>query len=594
MANIKISNLPVATSPVASTDVVPVVQGGITKQAALNTLGYLASGTGAVTTTVQAKLRQYITPEDFGAAGNGTTDDTAAVQAAITALTSGQTLRLIGDYKITGTGLTITNKSRICIEGPGRLKLVGASHTAAVVLCLVGTCDSITIDGVSILGESIAGGIASAAQYGIYNYSGQTLSNITVRNCKLYGLQAGIAFNADFSGTITNVVCVNNFVDTMIGTDGGQGYGIFTDNALGVLIAGNQIANCQRHSIYLARQQTSTIPEHGVLCTNNIIRNHRQAIATGDLRPAIYARGYGVDIVSNQIINYFDGAIGAQVGLDEGAPAGNIRILSNQLSGRGNVLQSINIGERLDPTTYRLNNVEVSGNSIRSDMTVCGNGVEINVCNGQNVLVTRNHIHTEKILNLSVRPIAIGQYSAQGFLDLDNVQVKDNIYTGTLDASAVGTTPVRLTYFYTAVATVPAGGASRVIVTGNEVDPLLLLATAEYAATKTNTKVVVRDQWGGIPGIYTVGATTLTVYGGVTYMVITNTGAVSIPTINDGVPQQVVTLVFGDANTTIKHATGNIRLVGGVDFVSSSRDTLTLIYSPVYAQWLEVGRAVVA
>jgi hypothetical protein len=54
---------------------------------ALNTdsslVTYTPAGTGAVTTTVQAKLRQTVNVADFGAVCDGTTDDTAAVQLAI-------------------------------------------------------------------------------------------------------------------------------------------------------------------------------------------------------------------------------------------------------------------------------------------------------------------------------------------------------------------------------------------------------------------------------------------------------------------------------------------------------------------------------
>jgi hypothetical protein len=50
---------------------------------------YDPAGTGAVATTVQSKLREVVSVKDFGATGNGTTDDTTAIKAAITYAQSG-------------------------------------------------------------------------------------------------------------------------------------------------------------------------------------------------------------------------------------------------------------------------------------------------------------------------------------------------------------------------------------------------------------------------------------------------------------------------------------------------------------------------
>ena len=67
---------------------------------------YNPAGTGAVATTVQTKLRESVSVKDFGAKGDGSTNDTAALNAAYTAAEAAGGVEVYwpaGTYKTTGT-----------------------------------------------------------------------------------------------------------------------------------------------------------------------------------------------------------------------------------------------------------------------------------------------------------------------------------------------------------------------------------------------------------------------------------------------------------------------------------------------------------
>ena len=79
---------------------------------------YDPAGTGAVATTVQAKLRQTRSVMDFGAVGDGSTDNTTAIQAAMTAAGSGTLLFPDGVFNVSGT---LTVPIGLKIQGTYRL-----------------------------------------------------------------------------------------------------------------------------------------------------------------------------------------------------------------------------------------------------------------------------------------------------------------------------------------------------------------------------------------------------------------------------------------------------------------------------------------
>lgn len=87
MAIVKISELPAATTPVSPADLAAVVQGNVTKKAAVGDFGFLPAGVNAVTRTIQSKLQESVSVLDFGAVADGDslnpTDNYAAFAAAL-------------------------------------------------------------------------------------------------------------------------------------------------------------------------------------------------------------------------------------------------------------------------------------------------------------------------------------------------------------------------------------------------------------------------------------------------------------------------------------------------------------------------------
>lgn len=80
-------------------------------------VSFLQAGTGAVTRNMQDKARESVSVLDFGAVGDGVTDDTAAIQAAIDSLgVAGGTVTLANEGKyLVGSSLVI--KAKVLLKG---------------------------------------------------------------------------------------------------------------------------------------------------------------------------------------------------------------------------------------------------------------------------------------------------------------------------------------------------------------------------------------------------------------------------------------------------------------------------------------------
>lgn len=175
-------------------------------------VGFVQSGTGATARTVQDKLRDTVSVKDFGAVGDNSADDTAAMQAAINAAAAvaGEVYFPVGTYRFTnltisgrvalrfasGANLvkTTTTGNGISIVGSGSrifgIKIEGRPRMSALTACTAGAM--IYVENAGQVSIDVRIDQFPAATYRgieLYNVSQATIDG-AVQNCVERGLYA--------------------------------------------------------------------------------------------------------------------------------------------------------------------------------------------------------------------------------------------------------------------------------------------------------------------------------------------------------------------------------------------------------------------
>lgn len=384
------------------------------------------TGTAQLSRTVQVKLKETVSVEDFGAVGNGIADDTVSIQTAINSLSSGQTLNFAGNYKITAS-LTITNKSNIRLTGKGKIFLSNAASNATI-FNLVGTLDNLEIDNLTLIGD----GVATYTQSGIACNSGQTISNSNFHDLNISELNVGISHNANLGGSWDKGVCYNNSLKNISGTVPGSGYGIHMAKASNIRVYDNVIDNASRHSIY----QGSGVNVNNVI-HNNLIINHRSTVATAEYRCAIAcSRSSDVTISNNKFLNCYDGQIEIDHETASTQDCSNILVIGNTFTNRKNLVPSILVGEQLTPTTNATFKITIQDNIFDCDYTTATGSDDINVLNGTEIFIEGNKFRRYSYTGSSaVQFIELGaDVYLSSDAQLNNVVVKNNV--ASIDANA--------------------------------------------------------------------------------------------------------------------------------------------------------------
>ncbi len=161
----------------------------------LSNLEFTQAGTGAVTRTAQNKLRDVISVKDFGAVGDGVTNDTTAITNAFAAA-NGKALYFPAGTYLTGTIALTSTYNNVFVYGDGAgsvLKLVGASTTPILSLR---RCANISFAQLKFDGNSAAQ--ASSNTYCVYLFDGAT--NIKFNDVWFFNSYDDNVFLSAFTG----------------------------------------------------------------------------------------------------------------------------------------------------------------------------------------------------------------------------------------------------------------------------------------------------------------------------------------------------------------------------------------------------------
>jgi hypothetical protein len=557
---------------------------------------YLPAGTGAVATTVQAKLRQYVSVKDFGAVGNGVADDTAAIQAALTAHLAVDFGGASNVYKISGA---LTVQSGAFLFGNGATIRQVTNVTS--MLNIVGKTN-IYIDGLTF-DDTGAGYVTNDANPHAAIFGGIGTQFVIITQCKFTKVTyAAIRFAGSLNITVVDNIIIGPGAATLPVSTNLRCYGVLFDSGCNRYICnGNQISGttvgirieaadngvCDGNNIF-------SIPgQHGfyvgaAVDNLTISDNSISIIALQGIK--IQAQNTfndvtNISVVGNSLLTCGDSGITVSNGAgstSQTAKVSNIVIDSNVLKDIG--ASGINIQNAIQAI--------VSNNSIQ----VCTNsGVSFSACD--HILIEGNVITncvlsgirdqsaspTFKIENNTLHNVATGNTAGDRFgifiQTLGSCSISNNRVTnsaGGMQYSAYFSGGDQTTTFV----------ENNQLFDGYETALRIASSATSFLSYKNNALYGTLGKATNSSALPVVAsAATITLPTQVD--VIRITGTTNITSINAaGHTGHRVTLLFDDVLTVVRGS----NLYTASNFVTSQFDTITFICDGNL--WLEVSRSV--
>jgi len=473
------------------------------------TTAYTPPYVDSVTTNVETKLAETVSVKDFGAVGDGVTDDSAAVQAA---MDSGAKKIVFpyGEYLLNSTIYITASETT----------LIGYSATistpADITAFLIGyngtsfdKTDNVIIEGFIFEGGDTSTSTPSSA-ISIYPpttnpyVEGGGCSNIKVDKIKASGYTFGVSGTAADNVTVTN----SNFGGMIYHPGlGAGGYGVLLQTCYNIVIESNKFTadSEDRHGIYLSSDPSRTYNSSNV-CKKTVVNGNiidwTNATATTGFESCLVARA----VIDLNIVNniFIAGYGGIDYDLENG-PGENVTIANNTFTD----IRSDGVASRSAVAILRTagtstgKNITITGNTITTNsalaygvtpafftnVTVSSNTIS-NKVNGSilvglvgltNVVIGNNNLNSP-----------LGGYPVHFSGTNDKVLINRNQITGTnLAEFTFITVPTDLKFGYTRRFSITSDGAGNYTVSNFDSPPSVTSATSDTNGMLININAYV-------------------------------------------------------------------------------------------------------
>jgi len=345
-------------------------------------VSYVPAGIGAVTTTVQAKLREIISVTDFGADPTGLTDSTDAINNAIAAVNAagGGTVYFPPGLYLVGSTTHVVMLSNVSLVGAGwasKIKLANNTPVSASLAAFVAASRT----NISVRNLYFDGNRANQTILtGLFRIS--ACSNVEVCNNVMVNCNNVCAYFVD---GCSHVLCNENIMVDSNGTNIKVGH-----ESSDIIIDGNSLYDTgafTTHSDGFIMTRFGTTGQKNIVISNNSIISPDGA----GLSMAIWLiSGNNITVTGNSI--EIGSPTASAVFIDAEAVMRDIAISGNTIYAPSGGISGIRVIER--SAGKNISRLAISGNTIRGLVSTAVSVVPTYASTFSEVSITGNTINT--------------------------------------------------------------------------------------------------------------------------------------------------------------------------------------------------------